>query len=376
MNSLNYQVTKSPAASAASNKQKGRLLTNLAANHENLRTVTNTASGRTFQARPDETVLAAALRQGIMLPYSCRNGTCASCKCHLVSGRVEYPFNPPAALEQQDLTEGAILACQAVATDDLEIRATEIEQVADIPVRTLPAKVDQVDELTPDVRRLWLKLPTGKRMQFLAGQYMDILLPGGKRRAFSIASSPSHEAFIELHVRFVEGGGFTGHVFEGMQPGEILRLEGPLGMFFVRLNSPRPILMMGGGTGFAPLKAMIEDLIHAGDDRPITLYWGVRTEKDLYAKALINEFADQHPDFRCVPVLSEPEADWTGRTGFVHSALLKDYPDLSAFEIYMSGPPAMVHAARREFLAHGGTEDHLHYDSFDFAPDIPPADTP
>ena len=355
---------------------KGRLLNNLAANQENLLSVTNTASGRTFQVRPDETVLAAALRQGIMLPYSCRNGTCASCKCKLVSGRVEYPFNPPAALEQQDLAEGAILACQAVATDDLEIKVTEIEQVADIPARTLPAKVHQIDELTPDVRRLWLKLPKGRRMQFLAGQYMDILLPGGKRRAFSIASSPSHEAFIELHVRFVEGGGFTGHVFEGMQPGEVLRLEGPLGMFFVRLNSPRPILMMGGGTGFAPLKAMIEDLIHAGDDRPITLYWGVRTEKDLYAKALIDEFAEQHPYFRFVPVLSEPEADWTGRTGFVHSALLKDYPDLSAFEIYMSGPPAMVHAARKEFLAHGGSEEHLHYDSFDFAPDVPPADMP
>ena len=221
-----------------------------------------------------------------------------------------------------------------------------------------------------------MKLPRGKRMQFLAGQYMDILLPGGKRRAFSIASSPSQEEFIELHVRFVEGGGFTGHVFDGMQPGEILRLEGPLGMFFVRLGSPRPILMMGGGTGFAPLKAMIEDLLHAGDDRPITLYWGVRTEKDLYAKGLIEEFAEQHPDFRFVPVLSEAEPDWTGRTGFVHTALLEDYPELSAFEIYMSGPPAMVHAARKEFLAHGGTEAHLHYDSFDFAPDVPPADMP
>jgi len=351
-------------------------LKNPASNHQNTRAVTNSATGRTFQARPDETVLAAALRQGIMLPYSCRNGTCASCKCRLVSGSVQYPFNPPAALEEADLAEGAILACQAVATDDLEIQAPEIEQVADIPVRTLPARVEQIDELTPDVRRLRLKPPRGKRLQFLAGQYMDVLLPGGKRRAFSIASGPSQEEFIELHVRFVEGGGFTGHVFEGMQPGEILRLEGPLGMFFVRLGSPRPILMMGGGTGFAPLKAMIEDLINAGDDRPVTLYWGVRTEKDLYAKSLIDEFAVQHPDFRFVPVLSEPEDDWTGRTGFVHHALLEDYPDLSAFEIYMSGPPAMVHAARKEFLAHGGSEDHLHYDSFDFAPDVPPADMP
>src|SRR6056297_3595668 len=351
MNSLNYPFDQNRAFYRAETPQTERKALHPASNYQNTHSVTIATSGKTFNARPDETVLAAALRQGIMLPYSCRNGTCASCKCRLVSGSVEYPFNPPAALEQDDLAEGRILACQAVATGDLEIQATEIEQVADIPVRVLPAKVEQIDELTPDVRRLRLKLPRGKRMQFLAGQYMDILLPGGKRRAFSIASSPSQEDFIELHVRYVEGGGFTGHVFDGMQPGEILRLEGPLGMFFVRLNSPRPILMMGGGTGLAPLKAMIEDLIHAGDDRPITLYWGVRTEKDLYAQSLIDEFADRHPDFRFVPVLSEPEADWTGRTGFVH-------------------------AARKEFLAHGGSEQHLHYDSFDFAPDVPPADVP
>ena len=339
-------------------------------------TVTLAASGKQFHARDDETLLTAALRQGIMLPYSCKNGTCASCKCRLVSGRVEYPFNPPAALEEADLADGGVLACQAVADGDVQIDAREIEQVADIPVRVFPARVETIEELTPEVRRLRLKLPRGQRLQFLAGQYMDILLPGGKRRAFSIASAPSEQDFLELHVRHVDGGGFTGHVFTGMQPGEILRLEGPLGMFFVRLGSPRPILMMGGGTGFAPLKAMIEDLLHAGDDRPITLYWGVRTEKDLYAKELIDDFAVRHPDFRFVPVLSEPESSWTGRTGFVHEALLADYPELAAFEIYMSGPPAMVHAARKQFLAHGGTEDHLHYDSFDFAPDVPPADVP
>ncbi len=338
--------------------------------------IINRASGHEFRARPDETVLAAALRQGVMLPYSCRNGTCASCKCRLVEGEVHYPYNPPAALDVEDLAEGRILACQAVATGDLEIEAVEIEQVADIPVRLLPARVEAIDELTPTVRRLRLKLPRGQRLQFLAGQYMDILLPGGKRRAFSIASPPSEPEYLELHVRHVSGGGFTGHVFETMQPGEILRLEGPLGMFFVRLGSSRPILMMGGGTGFAPLKAMIEDLIHAGDARPIRLYWGVRTESDLYASDLIQEFESRHPDFSFVPVLSEPESGWTGRSGFVHEALIQDHADLAPFEIYMSGPPAMVHAGRRAILAAGGSEAHLHYDSFDFAPDIPPVDRP
>ena len=205
---------------------------------------------------------------------------------------------------------------------------------------------------------------------------MDILLPGGKRRAFSIASPPSESEFLELHVRHVSGGGFTGHVFTDMQPGEILRLEGPLGMFFIRLGSPRPILMMGGGTGFAPLKAMIEDLLYADDLRPLTLYWGVREERDLYARELIADFAERHPAFRFVPVLSEPDAGWDGARGLVHEALIADHPDLSPFEIYMSGPPAMVHAGRRAILAAGGSEAHLHYDSFDFAPDIPPADKP
>ncbi|MFU8877310.1 MAG: CDP-6-deoxy-delta-3,4-glucoseen reductase, partial [Wenzhouxiangellaceae bacterium] len=322
---------------------------------------------RQFRAREDETVLSAALRQGIMLPYSCRNGTCASCKCRLVQGTIRYPYNPPAALEPDELADGAMLACQAVADSDLEIEATEIEQVADIPVRLLPARVESVDELTPDVRRLRLKLPAGKRLQFLAGQYMDILLPGGKRRAFSIASSPAEQEFLELHVKYVAGGGFTSHVFDDMQPGEILRLEGPLGMFFVRLDSPRPILMLGGGTGFAPLKAMIEDLILAGDERPIRLYWGVRGERDLYARKLIEDFAARHPDFRFTPVLSEPDPDWTGRTGFVHSAMLEDHPDLAAWEIYMSGPPVMVHTARKAILTAGAAEEHLHFDSFDFA---------
>ncbi|GAB4167456.1 MAG: CDP-6-deoxy-delta-3,4-glucoseen reductase [Wenzhouxiangellaceae bacterium] len=338
--------------------------------------VCNQTSGRRFAARSGETVLAAALRQGVVLPYSCKNGTCASCKCRLVEGRVHYPYNPPAALTPDELYDGAILACQAVPDSALVIEATEIRQVAEIPLRVLPARVDAIEALTPTVRLLRLKLPHGQRLQFLAGQYMDILLPGGKRRAFSIASPPSQTDYLELHVRHVSGGGFTGHVFSTMQRGEILRLEGPLGTFFIRKDCDRPILMVGGGTGFAPLKAMIEDLIEGGDQRPLTLYWGVRREPDLYALHLIDQWRRRHPAFRFVPVLSEPEPGWSGRTGLVHEAMLADHPDLADYEIYMSGPPAMVHAGRSAILAAGGRESQLHYDSFDFAPDVPPADTP
>ncbi|WP_376696249.1 CDP-6-deoxy-delta-3,4-glucoseen reductase [Wenzhouxiangella sp. EGI_FJ10305] len=331
------------------------------------------STGREFSARPDETILTAALRQGIVLPYSCRNGTCASCKCRLIEGRISYPYNPPTALDQTELHDGQMLSCQAVAEGDVVIESREIEQVEDIPVRLLPARVETMDRFTEDTMRLRLKLPAAARLQFLAGQYIDILLPEGKRRAFSIASPPSEGDFIELHVKHVEGGGFTGHVFEDMKLKEILRFEGPLGTFFFRRNSDRPAVLAGGGTGFAPLKAMIEELIHAGDERPLELFWGTRTANDLYATELIQRWQKEHPALNFVPVVSEPGTNWTGETGFVHEAVLRHHSDLSGWDVYMSGPPAMIHAARPAFLDAGVPEDRLFYDSFDFAPDVPPA---
>ncbi|MCC5864153.1 MAG: CDP-6-deoxy-delta-3,4-glucoseen reductase [Wenzhouxiangella sp.] len=327
-------------------------------------------SGRRFLARPGETVLAAALRHGIVLPYSCKNGSCASCRCRLVTGRVSYPFNPPEALSVDEIAGGDILACQAVPVDDVELQAREIEQIADIPVRTLPARVEAMERFTPQVMGLRLKLPRSARLQFLAGQYIDILLPGGKRRAFSIASPPSQSDFLELHIKHIDGGGFTGHVFENMQLKEILRLQGPLGTFFVRRHSNRPIIMMGGGTGFAPLKSMIEELIEAGDKRPIELFWGVSQRQDLYASDLIRHWQQELEHLRFHPALTEPGPDWSGFTGLVHEAVLNTFADLSEFDIYMSGPPAMVHAARLAFLDAGAQAEHLFYDSFDFAPDV------
>jgi CDP-4-dehydro-6-deoxyglucose reductase len=329
-------------------------------------------SGREFGARPGETILAAALRHGIVLPYSCRNGTCASCKCRLVVGHVAYPYNPPDALTLEDMAGGFNLTCQAVPMADVLIDAHEIEQVSDIPVRMLPARVESLARFTPEIMRLRLKLPRAARLQFLAGQYVDILLPGGKRRAFSIASAPSETEFLELHIKHVDGGGFTGHVFSDMKPKEILRIEGPLGTFFVRRDSARPMIMMGGGTGFAPLKSMIEELIESGDERPIELYWGVRKESDLYARELISGW-EESGQLRFTPVLVEPDANWTGEVGYVHEAVLRAHPNLVHYDVYMSGPPAMVHTARTLFLQAGVAEEHLFYDSFDFAPDVPPA---
>lgn len=333
--------------------------------------ITIIASGRRFSARPGETVLNAALRHGVVLPYSCKNGSCASCKCRLVEGKVEYPYNPPSALAFDDLYGGWALSCQAVPEGDLVIEARELEQLAEIPVRKLPARVESLDHFTPEIMRLRLKLPKAARLQFLAGQYIDIIQADGKRRAFSIASSPAETDFIELHIKHVSGGGFTGHVFESMQLKEILRFEGPLGTFFIRRGSKRPIVLMGGGTGFAPLKAMLEELIAADDMRPVQLFWGVQRESELYARELIAQWTNTHPDLRFTPVLAEAPANWTGARGYVHEVVVQQVADLAEHDLYMSGPPAMVSAGRSAFLAAGVAEDRLFYDSFDFAPDVP-----
>jgi len=336
--------------------------------------VTLAGKNKTFRVRQGESVLAAALRQGVMLPYSCKNGTCGSCKGLLQSGEVHYPFHPPLALERNDFAEGYALLCQAEPVEDLVLEVREIEAVRDIQIRMLPARVVEKAQLSKDVVRLRLRLPAAQRLQFLAGQYVDMLLAGGKRRAFSIASSPSLESEIELHIRHVEGGDFTGHVFNELQERDILRFEGPLGNFFVRNDAPdRPMIMMGGGTGFAPLKSMIESLLDHGDPRDIHLYWGARTAADLYLDELPRSWARQHGHIHYRRALSEANEP-TGAfafSGMVHEAVIADHPDLAGFDVYMSGPPAMIESAKKSFTEHGLPADRLFYDSFEFGLDVP-----
>lgn len=336
--------------------------------------VTIAGSGKTFIVKEGESVLVAGLRQGIMLPYSCKNGTCGSCKGILDKGEVHYPFHPPLALEKSDFAEGCALLCQAEPIEDLVIQVREIEAVRDIQVRMLPARVLEKELMAENVVRLRLRLPAGQRLQFLAGQYIDVLLSGGKRRAFSIASCPSLESEIELHIRHVEGGDFTGHVFHELKERDILRLEGPQGNFFVRNDQPeRPMIMMGGGTGFAPLKSMVENLLEQGDRRPIHLFWGARTAQELYLDELPQKWAQEHAHIHYEKAISEPGSDLeaAGFAGFVHEAVIANHQDLSAFDVYMSGPPAMIEAAKREFAEHGVQEDRLYYDSFEFGLDVP-----
>jgi len=336
--------------------------------------VTLTMNGKTFLVKEGESVLAAALRQGVMLPYSCKNGTCGSCKGRLVSGEVHYPFHPPLALEKCEIADGQALMCQAEPLEDLVIEIREIEAVRDIQVRMLPARVVEKSFLADNVVRLMLRLPRSQRLQFLAGQYVDVLLEGGKRRAFSIASCPSLENEIELHIRHVEGGDFTGFVFNDLKVRDIMRFEGPLGNFFVRNDEPeRPLIMMGGGTGFAPLKSMIENLLEMGDRREIHLYWGARSVDELYLDELPTRWARDCPHIHYVRALSDqaPPPGFDAFAGPVHEAVLARHADLAGFDVYMSGPPAMIETAKSAFRAQGVRDDRLFYDSFEFGLDVP-----
>lgn len=328
-------------------------------------TITLDASQRQFVVDREETILHAARLQNIPLSFSCLNGTCGSCKATLLSGEVSYPFKPPQALSAEELASHCILLCQAVARSDLTIRAREVPAVAGIPLRQFAVRVAKKEQLAADVVRVFLKLPKSERLQFLPGQYLDIIAAGGKRRAFSIANAPHEGDQLELHLRYVPSGGFTHWVFHEMPEQALLRVEGPLGTFVPRDDSERPALFVAGGTGFAPIKGLLTHFLASGSGRKLTLYWGARRQEDLYLASLPLAWAASNPQFSFVPVLSEgPDA-----RGMVHAQVVADHPDLAGMDVYMAGPPAMIDAAKRAFLAHGLPESQLYFDSFDYAPD-------
>ena len=328
-------------------------------------------SDHAFDVEEGESVIDAALRAGLMLPYSCRSGTCGTCMGDVVEGSIAYPDGLPRAIDSEQDSAGKALFCQARPASDLVIRVAEVRDAGDIRPRRLPARVERIEECAPDVRRLFLRLPRDKRLPFLAGQYIDFLLRGGQRRSFSLANAPHDDELLELHIRHLAGGVFSGHVFNDMREGALLRFEGPLGNFFLREDSDRPMILMGGGTGFAPIKGIVEHALTIGVNRPMHIYWGARARPDLYLDALPRAWAEQHPHITYTPVLSEPAASdgWTGATGFVHQQVVSDHPDLGGFDVYMSGPPPMINAARSAFTDAGLPTDRLYYDSFEAAPE-------
>lgn len=330
------------------------------------------SSGHQFPVRPGQSILDAALQHGIGLPYGCRNGACGSCIATLVSGRVHYPEGTPPALEGYGGNRPVVI-CKACPDSDLVIEVREVQTDPDISIKILPCRAEHLQRLSHDVMQVMLKLPATERLQFLAGQYIEFILKDGRRRAFSIANAPHQDEFLELHIRHVPGGSFTGHVFDEMRDRALLRIEGPLGSFYLREDSPRPIIMIAGGTGFAPLKGMLEHAFYIGFERPIHLFWGVRARPDLYMDDLPRSWAQRYPQFDYTAVVSEPQADdppWQGATGLVGESVLRTYPHLEDFDIYMSGPPAMIEATTPLFIEHGAQPEHLYSDAFEFAQDV------
>ncbi len=314
-------------------------------------------------ARFGETLLDAGLRQDINLPYECRNGGCGACKCTVLAGKVDPGLYQPSALSAEELAQGKVLLCCATAIDDVEI---EYEASAAVkPFKEYSARVVKLEKLTYDVMRVLLKLPEGQQIPFKAGQYINVILDDGQRRAFSFANPPHEPEFVELQIRLMKGGLFTTHVFEQMKEGDEVRFEGPIGDFSLR-ESQRPIVFVAGATGFAPVKSMVEDAFERGLKREIHLYWGVKQLRDLYLPELPQQWAHDHANFHFIPVLSDPapEDAWNGRTGMVHEAILEDFPELKGHEIYACGSVRMVEAIFPFLKSHGAEDGACFSDAF------------
>ncbi|WP_323000708.1 CDP-6-deoxy-delta-3,4-glucoseen reductase [Denitromonas sp.] len=318
----------------------------------------------------DQTLLDAAADAGLLLPHSCRDGVCGACKGKILDGTVDYGKHGPQTLTDEEKAAGLALFCCATARSDLTIECRTVSRADDIPVKKLPCRVQEMTLAAPDVMILKVKLPATETFAFRAGQYIDFLLAGGKRRSFSIANAPAGADHLELHIRQVPDGFFTSQVFSTMKVRDILRFEGPLGSFFLREDSDKPIVLLAGGTGFAPIKGIVEHAIASGITRPMTLYWGARDRAGLYLHDMAAAWAQAHAWFKFVPVLSDniPSEPWTGRRGLVHQAVMDDLPDLAGHQVYACGAPIMIDAARQDFTRHCALPDDAFFaDAFTYA---------
>lgn len=347
--------------------------------------VTVVPSGRQFTVECDETILAAALRSGVGLPYGCKNGACGTCKAKCVEGEWAQGPHSSSALTAEEQAARKLLVCCSRPKTDLVIEARELSGFGDIPIRKMPCRIASIERPAPDVAIVTLQLPASERLQYRAGQYLEFILKDGSRRSYSIATPPHADDTIALHIRHMPGGLFTDALFGVKAPAikerDILRIEAPLGTFFLREDSPRPIVLLASGTGFAPIKAIAEHIFHKRLNRdepdrparPVRLYWGCRSRRDLYLPDLPQQWAREQPNFTYVPVLSDalPEDHWSGRTGFVHRAVMEDLPDLSGWQVYACGAPVMVEAAKRDFTQRCGLpEDQFFADAFTSQADL------
>ena len=313
--------------------------------------ITVQPSGRAFSADGGEAILAAAIRQGVGMPYGCKDGACGSCKCKKLEGTVVHGPHQSKALSAEEEAKGLILTCCAVPQSDIVLESRQVTDESAFPVRKMPARVSPLEKVSHDVMVVKLQLPANDTLRYHAGQYIEFILRDGARRSYSMANAPHIGPGVELHIRHMPGGKFTDHVFTAMKEKEILRVEGPFGSFFLREDSDKPMILLASGTGFAPIKALIEHMQFKGIQRPATLYWGGRRPLDLYMDAWVRERLAEMPQLKYVPVISNalPEDNWTGRTGFVHKAVMEDFPDLSGHQVYACGAPVVVESARDEY---------------------------
>ncbi len=331
--------------------------------------ITIQPSGRTFSASADESILAAGIRAGIGMPYGCKDGACGSCKCKKISGDVTHGPHQTKALSAEDEANGFVLTCCGVAHSDVVLESRQVTQEGAFPIKKMPTRVSLMEKKSDDVMRLLLQLPANDKFVYHAGQYVEFLLRDGARRSYSMANAPHTQGEglgLELHIRHMPGGKFTDQVFGTLKEKDILRIEGPYGSFYLREDSAKPLVLLASGTGFAPLKAILEHMQFKGITRPATLYWGGRRPSDLYMDDWVKARLADMPNLRYVPVVSNalPEDGWIGRTGFVHQAVLQDLPDLSAYQVYACGAPIVVESARVDYVKAGLPEEEFFADSF------------
>jgi CDP-4-dehydro-6-deoxyglucose reductase, E3 len=332
-------------------------------------TITVEPSNRSFQVNADETILSAGIRQGVAMPYGCKDGACGSCKCLKLSGTVKHGTHQSKALSDIDEANGYVLTCCAVPQSDVVLESKQVTAADAFPIKKMPSRVTTMERLSGDVMRITLQLPAAEPFQYHAGQYIEFLLRDGARRAYSMgnAAHTTQGKSIELHIRHMPGGKFTDTVFSTMKEKDIVRIEGPYGSFYLREDSDKPMILLASGTGFAPIKALIEQMEKIGSIRPATLYWGGRRPSDMYLDAWVKEKCAAMPNLKYVPVISGalPEDTWTGRTGFVHAAAIADVPDMSGYQVYACGAPIVIESAQRQYVEKCGLPQNEFYaDSF------------
>lgn len=309
-------------------------------------------------ANENETILAALNRAGFEVPYSCNKGVCGSCQGKIISGTCN-PMSAGEGISQEELNNGQALFCTAIPNSNLVIKPSRIKNREVQEVKKYSLKLSKITKVARDVTVLQMRMPIGQRAKFKAGQYLEVTLPDGQKRNYSMANIPSADA-IELHVREVPGGKFSSEMMPTLKTGDVLDIEFPKGEFYIRADesTSKPKILLASGTGYAPIQSIIQALAKSNSLNDVTCYWGGRTKQDLYALDKINALIEKHPQLKFIPVLSEPiaEDDWRGRTGFVHQAVMEDFPNLSEYEVYACGSPLMVNAARADFQSKCGLQ--------------------